>query len=88
MHDVVTVQVVHRQAALVEVLEGLGLAEAGLAVLVVEEVAPLRTLHYHIDDVVPQQGVPDLDDVGVVQPRVQLDLPLDDLQLGFRCHFF
>jgi hypothetical protein len=67
MHYVVTMQIVDGQAALIEVLEGLGFCEPGLAVLMVEEVPSLRTLHYHVHHVVANQGVPDLDDVGVVQ---------------------
>ena len=81
MHGVVGVEVAECGEGLAEELECLCLADDLRAVLIGEESAVLREFHDHIDDGVLDDGVPELDDVRVVDCGVQVDFPLEQEQL-------
>ena len=68
----------HCLGDLIEELEGFSLVELEFTVLVVEEVAFLCVFHDQIDHVLVEDSVPELDDVGMVEERVEVDLPLDE----------
>lgn len=62
-------------------LEGLGLTDGPVLVLVCEECPIFGQFHDHIDNIVFDDGVPQLDDVRVVDRWVQIDLSLQKQQL-------
>lgn len=66
MHDVVGMQVSNCRECLTEELESLGLADDLCAVLICEESAILREFHDHIDHILLDDGVPQLDDMRMV----------------------
>ena len=81
MHYIVFVQIFEGAESLAEELEGLGLADGSVLVLVGEEGAILGQLHNHVNDVIFDKRVPQLDDVRVVDPRMQIDFPLEQQYL-------
>lgn len=84
MHDVVGVQVADCRHGLAEELEGLGLTDVAVFVLVGEESAIFSQFHDHVDDVLFDEGVPEFDEVRVVHAGVEVDLPLEQEQLVLR----
>ncbi len=82
MDDVVVVQVDDSLERLCEKLESLWLGEDIFAILVVEKVSGFCVLHDHVNILCVIEGVPDLDDVGVVDFGVELYLPFYKFDFG------
>ena len=77
VHYIVFMEIFEGTESLAEELEGLSLTDGSVLVLVGEEGAVLGQLHNHVNDVIFDEGVPQFDDVRVVDPRVQIDFPLE-----------
>ena len=63
-----------------EELEGLSLADVAVFVLVGEKGAIFCQFHDHIDDVIFDETVPQLDDMRVIDGHVQVNLPFQKQQ--------
>ena len=57
-----------------------------LSVLMVEEVAIIGIIHDHIDSVIFQKSVPQLDDMRMVNESMNGDFPLKQFHLSVRGH--
>lgn len=78
MNHIVAMQVGHSLKGLSKKLEGFCLCEDSFCVLVVKEVASLCVFHNHIDGVMFYKGVPEFDEVWVVQLSVELYFSFDE----------
>jgi len=87
VHYVVLVHILYGWQTLAEEFEGFGFAQPGVLVLVVEQSAILSQFHDHIDGFVLDEGVPEFDDVRVVDCRVQVDFPLQQKYLILAIRF-
>lgn len=73
MHDVLRMHVFDGWQGLAEELVSLGLADGLMFVLVGEEGAIFGQLHDHVDFALLNEGVPQFDDMRVVDGRMQVD---------------
>ena len=87
MHAIVLMHIFDGGQTLTKKLEGLGLGESLLLVLVVKQSAVLGQFHDHVDGIILYESVPKFDDVRVVDTGVQIDLPLEQKQLAFTAIF-
>ena len=81
MHYIQGVQVLHRPGRLREEEGRLGLAEDLLGVLVEKEVALLGVFQHDVHVAFLRNGVPEGDDMGVLNSRVKANLPFNQFQL-------
>ena len=77
VHYIMFMEIFEGTEGLAEELEGLCLTDGSVLVLVGEEGTVLGQLHNHVNNVIFDEGVPQFDDVRVVDPRVQIDFPLE-----------
>lgn len=76
MHDIMSVQVFDGVEGLAEELEGLCLVDGSMFILVSKQSPIFCEFQNHVDNLILQHGVPQFDDVGVVDAGVEVDLPL------------
>jgi len=76
-------QICECREGLAKKLEGLGLTDCPVLILVGEERTIFSELHDHVNDVVFDKGIPQLDDMRMVDPRMQIDLPFQKKYLVF-----
>ena len=82
MDDIILVHVADPLQSLAEKSKGFGFSEGSFGILVVEEVPIFSIVHNHINAIVFEKSVPQLDNVRMVDSAVNCDLPLKKFDLG------
>ena len=77
MDNILTMKIANSLQSLDKEFESLTLRKYTLRILIRKEVSLLRIFHYHIDRISIQNSVPQLDDMWMVQLRMQSDFSLN-----------
>lgn len=83
MDNIIIVKVIDGAKSLREELECLRLTEDVFRILEIKEIAHFGILHNDVDILIVIEGIPDFDDVGMIDFGVELDFPFDEFHFGF-----